>query len=298
MRLAILFLVLCSLPALARERIWGWCEQGGQLVTVLGYTSSPLTPIQRSYPVCTVTVFLAGTGTHATLFADNSGTSLANPFTLGVSPETGSNGYWFFYVDNGRYDLQFSGGGIPTPFTLRDVLAQDGGGGGGGSGTLTTISVGNLAPLFTSSVANPTTTPAVTFSLTSGSANNFFATPNGSSGPGAYRTIVGADLPASGVVAGVYTCVNATVDATGRVTAISNGTCGGGGGGLPYTQSFSIATTVNITAITHGKGLWPVVTVYDNSTPANLMLAAYTVAANGDLVVNFSATESGTVVVK
>ncbi len=38
---------------------------------------------------------------------------------MGVSPETSTNGYWFYYADNGTYDVQLSErGGIPTPFTL------------------------------------------------------------------------------------------------------------------------------------------------------------------------------------
>ena len=41
-------------------RIQGWCEAGGQTVKVLGYTSSTQTPIQASYPGCTVTVYVTG----------------------------------------------------------------------------------------------------------------------------------------------------------------------------------------------------------------------------------------------
>lgn len=62
---------------------------------------------------------------------------------------------------------------------------------GGSSATGTVTSVGALSPLFTT--ANATTTP--TFSLISQSANKFFASPNGSSGVGSFRSIVAADLP-------------------------------------------------------------------------------------------------------
>src|SRR5579859_738329 len=134
--------VLLASPLLARERVSFWCEQGNQTATVHGYTTSTATPLQRSYPACTVTVYINGSSpyTKATLYSNNSGTVLSNPFTLGTSPETASNGYGFFYVDNGRYDIQYSSGGIPTPFTLFDNLVFDpaggGGGGGGGSGTV------------------------------------------------------------------------------------------------------------------------------------------------------------------
>ena len=53
-----------------------------------------------------------------------------------------------------------------------------------GSGTVTTFSAGNLSPLFTTSVATPTSTPALSFSLTNALQNLFFASPNGSTGPG------------------------------------------------------------------------------------------------------------------
>src|SRR6185312_6054922 len=69
-------------------------------------------------------------------------------------------------------------------------------GGGGGTGTVTNVSAGALNPLFTSTVANPTTTPALTFTLSSGAANLIWATPNGASGVGSYRAAVGADIPA------------------------------------------------------------------------------------------------------
>jgi hypothetical protein len=50
-----------AFPAV-RARSQGWCEQGNHTITVLGYASSTATPVQRSYPSCTVTVYITGGG--------------------------------------------------------------------------------------------------------------------------------------------------------------------------------------------------------------------------------------------
>ena len=106
----------------ARQRAQGYCSQGGVTLQVSGLAGSPL--MQGSYPGCTVEIFLSGTLTHPTnIYADNSGTIKANPFTADLQ-----TGLWFFYADNGRYDVKLSGGGIPTPFTLGDVLLNEGAG--------------------------------------------------------------------------------------------------------------------------------------------------------------------------
>ncbi len=55
----------------------------------------------------------------AALFSDNNGTILANPFTCD------STGYYFFYADNGSYDVRFSGTGISTPFTNAGMWGFD-----------------------------------------------------------------------------------------------------------------------------------------------------------------------------
>src|SRR5579859_867295 len=52
--------------------------------------------------------------------------------------------------------------------------------GGGGSGTVTSFSAGNLSPLFTSSVATATTTPALTFSLSNFANNTVLGNVSGS----------------------------------------------------------------------------------------------------------------------
>jgi hypothetical protein len=123
LHIGVLVLLLC-LPILAREKAQGYCEKGGQTVTVFGLVST--TTVQRSYASCTVTVYATGGTTLSTLYSDNSGTSKANPFTADT------DGYWSFYAADGRYDVKFSGGGIATPFTRSDFLLGGSGSGGGG----------------------------------------------------------------------------------------------------------------------------------------------------------------------
>lgn len=68
-----------------------------------------------------------------------------------------------------------------------------------GEGTVTNFTSGDLSPLFTTSVATATSTPALTFTLSTHTANTVFAGPTsgGAAGP-TFRSLVTADLP-SGV---------------------------------------------------------------------------------------------------
>lgn len=94
------------------ERLSGWAELGNQTVNVAGQNSSNSTPVQRSFPNCNVSVYPTGNNNLATIYSDNNGTPLANPFTA-------SNvGYWFFYAPNGEYDVTFSGSQNGLPVTL------------------------------------------------------------------------------------------------------------------------------------------------------------------------------------
>lgn len=109
----------------------GWCEQGGQKVSLSGLLS--VTTVQQSFPACNVTVYLHSTTTAAAIYSDAGTTPLANPFTAT------SQGQITFYADaSQRYDIvEQSGTGInvfPAPFTLFDVQLGGGAGGGGGGG--------------------------------------------------------------------------------------------------------------------------------------------------------------------
>jgi hypothetical protein len=67
-----------------------------------------------------------------------------------------------------------------------------------GTAGVTSFSAGNLSPLFTSSVATATSTPALTFTLSNAAANSVFGNCTGSSAAPSYCSITGAMLPNPG----------------------------------------------------------------------------------------------------
>jgi hypothetical protein len=127
------------------QKVQGYVEQGGSTVSVGGFVSS--TVVQKSFPSSTVKVYLKGTTTLATIYSDNSGTAKANPFT------SDTNGFWFFYVADGRYDVNFSGTGITVPFTLGDVVVGD----SGSSGVFTVFNAASYATGGLGTAASPYT---------------------------------------------------------------------------------------------------------------------------------------------
>lgn len=102
---------------MARGFLQGYVEQGGNTVVTDGRTST--TFVQRSFPSSTVSVFNAGTAVLASIFSDSGGTPKANPFTANT------DGSWNFWANPGSYDVQFSGQGITTPFTLPNFFVPD-----------------------------------------------------------------------------------------------------------------------------------------------------------------------------
>ncbi len=133
---------------------------------------------------------------------------------------TAGQSYYFAANGNIVSCLNFGSGLTLTGNTLTAS------GGGGGSGTVTSFSSGNLSPLFTTAVANATTTPALTFSLSSQTANTVFAGPtSGGSAAPTFRALVLADLPASITLTATQVSANYTALVTDW--AISVDTSGG-----------------------------------------------------------------------
>lgn len=99
------------------QRAQGFAEQGARVVWTAGQSSQTL--VQESAPFALIQVYVSGTTTLATLYADNNTppTPLANPFTAN------ENGYWWFYAPDGRYDVM-----IEAPdwtWTKGDITLQD-----------------------------------------------------------------------------------------------------------------------------------------------------------------------------
>lgn len=124
----VLLVLLFGLSAFANQRVTIFCMQGGHFVVTNGVPS--VTQVEQSYPVCTMTVYPAGSNTPvpgSQIYSDNSNTVKGNPFNADQT------GVGFFYAANGRYDVVISGGqggGLPAPYTIGDILLQDNASGG------------------------------------------------------------------------------------------------------------------------------------------------------------------------
>jgi hypothetical protein len=113
-----LLLLLCATPLLAREKYQSWCSAGGAQVQTGNLNSA--TRVMRSFPVCTITVYEAGSTKLAKLYSDSEGDPMLNPF----QNQNAQTGQYFFYADNGHYDVQISATGLTT-YTLRYIRLND-----------------------------------------------------------------------------------------------------------------------------------------------------------------------------
>jgi hypothetical protein len=86
--------------------------------------------------------------------------------------------------------------------------------GGGVGGTVTSFSAGNLSPLFTTSVATATTTPALSFALSNATADTVFANCTTGSATPSFCSIVAAMLPST-----VVNAVANDTNVTGSIAA-------------------------------------------------------------------------------
>jgi len=190
------------------------------------------------------------------------------------------------------------GGGVTTLNTLTGAITLAAGTGititpsgntltiaSTGSGTVTSFSSGNLDAIATTSVATPTTTPALTFTLSTQTANTVWAGPTtGSAAAPTFRALVAADLPAG---TGTVTSVSFTGGLISIATPTTTPalTIAGTSGGIPY---FSSATTWASSAILAATGL--VIGGGAGTAPATNTALTFTGAT---LTVGLAGTSSG-----
>ena len=225
----------------------GFCTQGGQSALVQGLNST--NKLQGIVPSCTVSVFLTGTTTPATIFADSLSTPLANPFTA-TALGSAAPGQWLFYAATGQgYDVVLSGGISPLVFAQPVTLSGlfSGGSGGGGSTVIET----NGTPISPASPANFANSASVTWSSSGGviqavstggggsSAWDALLTPAGSSGITSY---FGSATNLTGVVTSqttdqtIFATPNGSVIADFRATPYVPGVSGGSLFGTRFTN--------------------------------------------------------------
>jgi hypothetical protein len=101
---------------------------------------------------------------------------------------------------------------------------------GGGSGTVTSVAAGNLSPIFTSSVANPTTAASISYTLSTAGAHQFFGNSSFTAGLPTYAQPAFSDLNGS-LAAAQFPAL------TGDVTNTAG----------------SLATTISAGAVTYAK---------------------------------------------
>ena len=108
-----------------------------------------------------------------------------------------------------------------------------------GGGTVTSVTINSVSPLFTVGVTTQTTTPTFTFTLINQSANAIYCGPtNGAAAPPTFRALVAADIPDLSSVYTPLSVVNTQAGTTYTLQASDRGKI------IAFTSNSSIALTV------------------------------------------------------
>ena len=129
---------LVALPVAAQTAPFsGTCQNGGRTALTQGMNST--NTLLGVVPSCTVTVYLHGTQTLATIYADSINTTLGNPFTANALGSVAPGSWLFFAAIATQYDVVTSGGIAPNTFASPVTVTLESGAGPGSPGVTTII---------------------------------------------------------------------------------------------------------------------------------------------------------------
>lgn len=120
--IALLFLSLAA-HAQSRGASQGHSYLGGISATTSGLNST--NKLLGIVPSATISVYLAGTQTLATIYSDAAGDPLANPFTSNAVGGLNPGGWLFFASTTQAYDIVASGGISPNTYPAPVTLCTD-----------------------------------------------------------------------------------------------------------------------------------------------------------------------------
>ena len=211
----------------------------------------------------TLTAALANAGAASVLGNNTSGSAPPTYFSVGTTDQllgvahTGGGLEGKSIVGSGSISVVNTAGTITIGYS-------------GGSGTVTSFSSGNLSPLFTTSVATSTSTPALTYSLDNAASGTLFGNfSGGSTAPsfnaeGSNDQVLGVVHSGTGleyktITAGTGVSVTPssgaiTIAATGGSGTVTSVTFTGDGTMLSSTPSSAVTTTGTLTAALNNAG--------------------------------------------
>jgi hypothetical protein len=126
MRRTITLILLFAASLIAHAQtgaLSGYCNLGGAHAKTSGLSASNFQ--QGIIPHCSITVYLTGTTTLATIYSDGASTPLANPFTANASTSTNSGAWTFWAATNAGLDVIGSGGDAPNTYPAPVPLCVD-----------------------------------------------------------------------------------------------------------------------------------------------------------------------------